>query len=78
MGKKSKPKSITAPLPEKPQVKRVQLLGSGTLKIILLATLAAGASIYGVVRHFTHPYKTMLVPAEPEYEILYEDDGGTE
>jgi hypothetical protein len=74
-----KPRSITTPK-ERPQVKRVQILGSGMLRIVLLAALAVGASIYGVVRHFSHPYKSMIVQpqeAEPEIEWI-EDDGGFE
>lgn len=80
MAKKAKPRSITTP-EEKPQIRRVEILSSGVLRIILFAAIAVGASVYGVVRHFTHPFKSMLAPPptpEPEIEILFDDDGGRE
>jgi hypothetical protein len=78
MSKKSKVRSITTPR-QRPEIRRVNVLSSGMLKILLMAALAVGASIYGVVRHLSHPFKSMIVPApsaEPEMEILLDEDGG--
>lgn len=65
--KSNKPSSVTTPKP-RPQAKKV-VLGASLLRIVLLAVFAAGFAIYGLWRHFTHPYKPMLVPADDSVEI---------
>ncbi len=71
-----RPQSVTTP-EEHPEVRKV-VLGSGLLRIVLLALFAAGFAVYGLWRHFTHPYKSMLAPDDsveiPAPEIQPLDD----
>ncbi len=55
-----RPQSVTTPK-ERPRVLWIPL-GSGMFRVILLAVLAAGFALYGLIRHFTHPYQSMLAP----------------
>lgn len=64
-----RPVSVTAPR-ELPRARRVAF-GSALMRIVLIALLAAGASVWAIWRHFTHPFKSMLVPA-PEVEVTYD------
>jgi hypothetical protein len=52
--------------------------GTAVARIVLVAALAVGASVWGLVRHFTHPFKPMLVPEgstalpAPEIEVTFD------
>jgi hypothetical protein len=62
-----RPQSVTSP-PEKPRVRRVAF-GTAMFRVVILAVLAAGFAVYGLIRHFTHPYRSMLAPAGDSVEI---------
>jgi hypothetical protein len=69
-----RPQSVTKPK-EQPRARRIAL-GSSMVRMVVLAILAAGFALYGLIRHFTNPYRSMLSPAEsveipaPEVEAL--------
>jgi hypothetical protein len=65
--KSNKPRSVTAPQ-ERPRARKVVLRG-GAFRIVVLAVFAAGFAVYGLWRHFTHPYQPMLVPSEPSDSV---------
>lgn len=71
-----RPVSVTTPR-ELPRARRIAF-GTALMRIVLIALLAAGASVWALWRHFTHPFKSMLVPEgstslpAPEVEVTYD------
>lgn len=73
-----RPTSVTSP-PERPKPQRVAF-GAALARIVLVALLATVASVWALVRHFSHPFQSMLVPAEPsasEVEITFDPPGAS-
>lgn len=71
--KSNKPRAVTQPK-ERPQARRISF-APAALRVVVVAVLALAFALYGLVRHFTHPMRSMLEPAgsveipAPEIEV---------